>query len=98
MEQTTPAENPFQSPAEKSLQSPAVDSGSYADKPRDRHDSELGTGHLILAALCGGIACIVGIIWMLQDKPKGIKMVGAAIMFIVFWNAVHLAASYVMNL
>ncbi|HXT60513.1 MAG TPA: hypothetical protein VN699_17865 [Pirellulales bacterium] len=88
MEQTTPAENPFQSPAEES--------GGYSEKLRGR-DSELGTGDWILAALCGGIACILGIVWMIQGKPKGIKMVGISILFAVIWNVLRLAAAYLTN-
>ncbi len=42
-------------------------------------DDNLGAGEWVLAVLCSGIGCIMGIIWMIQGKPKGLKMIGASI-------------------
>ena len=81
-----PTDNPFQSPSEDSgYGSAASQRGGYGD------DSSLGIGDWILAALCGGIACILGIVWMVQGKPKGAKMVGISLMFALFWNIVRFA-------
>lgn len=74
-----------------------MNSGGYAETLRGR-DSELENGDWILAALCGAIACILGVVWMIQGKPKGVKMVGACILFTLLWNGVRLAAAYFMNL
>ena len=52
-------------------------------------DSELGTTDWILAILCSGIGCIMGIIWMVQGKPKGSKMVGISIMFSILWSIIR---------
>ena len=79
-----PSDNPFQSPSEDSgYGSAGARRGGYAD------DSRWATGDWILAALCGGIACIVGIVWMVQGKPKGVKMIGISLMFALFWNIVR---------
>lgn len=44
-------------------------------------DDEMQTGDWLFAFFCSGIGCILGIIWMIQGKPKGIKMLGASIVF-----------------
>jgi hypothetical protein len=84
----TPSENPFQSPA--------IDSSGYAERLKGR-SSELEAIDWILAVFCGGIACIVGIVWMIQGKPKGVKMVGLSILFAVIWSIVRVLAAYLMN-
>ena len=53
-------------------------------------DSELSTGEWVLCLLCSGIACIMGIIYMIQGKSKGVKMVGISIVMSVFWGIVRL--------
>ena len=37
-------------------------------------DDDLTIGEIVFAVLCNGLGCIVGIIWMIQGKPKGTKM------------------------
>lgn len=93
MEQA-PEENPFQSPAEDALVS-----GSYADRLRGRRsdDSDLETVDWVLAALCSGIACFIGIFWLIQGKPKGLKMIGASLLFAVFWNFVRAVLPTIIN-
>ena len=49
-------------------------------------DADLSAGEWVLAILCSGIGCIVGIVWMIQGKPKGKKMFGISILFAVIWN------------
>lgn len=39
-------------------------------------DENLTGGDWALCILCGTIACILGIVYMIQGKPKGIKMIG----------------------
>ena len=43
----------------------------------------LSTGDLIVAVLCSGIGIIAGIVWMVQGKPKGMKMVGLSVVMVV---------------
>ena len=33
------------------------------------------------AVFCSGIACIVGVVWLIQGKPKGLKMIGLSCLF-----------------
>ena len=42
-------------------------------------DQDLTTGDWIFCILCSGIACIVGIVYAIQGKPKGMKMVGISL-------------------
>jgi predicted RNA-binding Zn-ribbon protein involved in translation (DUF1610 family) len=39
-------------------------------------EADLTTGDWLLCILCSGIGCIVGIVYAIQGKPKGVKMVG----------------------
>lgn len=54
-------------------------------------DSSLSAGEWVVAGLCSGIGCIAGIIWMIQGKPKGIKMLGVSLLFALLWGAVRAA-------
>jgi predicted RNA-binding Zn-ribbon protein involved in translation (DUF1610 family) len=44
-------------------------------------DADMTTGDWFVAILCSGIGCILGIVWMIQGKPKGKKMF--AVSFVV---------------
>jgi phage FluMu protein Com len=50
---------------------------------------DLTGGEWLLAILCSGIGCIMGIIWMIQGKPKGKKMFGISLAFSVLWSVVR---------
>ena len=52
-------------------------------------DENLSAGEYVVAVLCSGIGCIVGIVWMIQGKPKGIKMFGISLLMQFFWGAVR---------
>ncbi len=41
-------------------------------------DEDLTGGEIAVAILCSGIGCIMGLVWMIQGKPKGGKMIGIA--------------------
>ena len=56
-------------------------------------DDELSTGDWLVAILCSGIGCIAGLIWIIQGKPKGGKMLAVSIMAAVFWNVVSFILS-----
>jgi predicted RNA-binding Zn-ribbon protein involved in translation (DUF1610 family) len=53
-------------------------------------DEDLSGGEILLGLLCSGIGCIVGIVWMIQGKPKGVKLFGLSILMNVVWGAVRL--------
>src|ERR1700730_11195163 len=46
---------------------------------------DLTTGDWLLCIFCSGIACIIGIIRLIQGKPGAGKMVAVALMFSVMW-------------
>lgn len=54
-------------------------------------DEDLTTGDWLIAILCSGIGCIVGIVWLIQGKPKGGKMLGVSILMAIVWNVVRFA-------
>ena len=39
-------------------------------------DEDLTTGDWVFCIICSGLACIFGIVYAIQGKPKGMKMVG----------------------
>jgi hypothetical protein len=54
-------------------------------------DEDLTTGDWVVAVLCSGIGCIVGIVWMIQGKPKGAKMLGVSLLMQVVWTVIRIA-------
>ena len=54
-------------------------------------EEDLTTGDWLVAVLCSGIGCIVGIIWLIQGKPKGGKMLGVSLLFVFIWNVIRFA-------
>lgn len=57
--------------------------GYWSNKSGDP-DEDLGAAEIIFALLCLDIACIFGIVWMIQGKPKGGKMlIVVAISFVI---------------
>lgn len=55
----------------------------------DGYDDDMSTGDWIVAIMCAGIGCIAGIVWTLQGKSKGPKMIGVSLMAATFWNVLH---------
>lgn len=45
----------------------------------------------VIAILCPGIGCIIGIVRLIQGKSSGGKMLGMSILFAVIWNIVRFA-------
>ena len=43
-------------------------------------DEDLTGVDILLAILCTNIGCILGLIWMIQGKPKGAKMLGLCVL------------------
>lgn len=60
-------------------------------------DADMTIGDWIFCVLCSGIACIFGIVYMIQGKPKGIKMVGVSLAAAVFWNVIRFALQAVLQ-
>jgi predicted RNA-binding Zn-ribbon protein involved in translation (DUF1610 family) len=60
-------------------------------------DESLGSWEIVAAVLCNGIACIIGIIWMIQGKPKGLKMFGLALGVGVIWYIIGVILGLVLQ-
>jgi predicted RNA-binding Zn-ribbon protein involved in translation (DUF1610 family) len=52
-------------------------------------ESDLSGGDIAVAILCSGIGCIAGLIWMIQGKPKGLKMFGLSFLVAVILNIIN---------
>ena len=60
-------------------------------------DEQLSGLEMVLGVLCSGISCIIGLIWMIQGKPKGLKMVGVAIVADVVKSALIAVFELIQN-
>lgn len=67
--------------AEKELKKSRKGDKSYID-------DDMTTGDWVVAVICSGIGCIAGIVWMIQGKPKGGKMVMVSLGFVILWNII----------
>jgi predicted RNA-binding Zn-ribbon protein involved in translation (DUF1610 family) len=54
-------------------------------------DADLSFAEWMVAILCSGIGCIFGIVWIIQGKPKGTKMLLVSLGMQFFWFLVQLA-------
>jgi predicted Zn finger-like uncharacterized protein len=52
-------------------------------------DEDITTLEWLICIFCAGIGCILGVIYMIQGKPKGMKMVGISILFAIIWNVLN---------
>jgi predicted RNA-binding Zn-ribbon protein involved in translation (DUF1610 family) len=55
-------------------------------------DEDLSGGEIAVALLCSGIGCIAGLVWMIQGKPKGLKMFGISFVMAIVWNIIRFVA------
>lgn len=60
-------------------------------------DNELSAGEIAIAILCAGIGCIMGIVWMIQGKRKGLKMFLISICAAVVWNVLNIVLQTAMR-
>jgi len=51
-------------------------------------EAEMTGGDWALAVICSVIGCIVGIVYLIQNKPKAGRMIGISILFSVLWRVV----------
>jgi DNA-directed RNA polymerase subunit M/transcription elongation factor TFIIS len=49
-------------------------------KYASKEDTDLNAGEWVLCILCSFVGCIVGIVYAIQGKPKGWKMIGISFM------------------
>jgi hypothetical protein len=72
-------------------------SGAGTRRPRrgpvsDASNDNLTVAEIIFGILCGGIACIVGLVWAIQGKKKGGKLMVIAIISQIIFTIINLAA------
>ncbi len=72
---------------------PALKRRKKSSRKRSRsrygdEDEDLDTLEWLLVIFCGGIACIVGLVYVIQGKPKGSKMIGFSILSGIIWRAI----------
>lgn len=58
-------------------------------KQQSRDDEVLSGLEIFVGIFCAGIGCICGIVYMVQGKPKGIKLLGLSIMMAIVWNVLR---------
>jgi predicted RNA-binding Zn-ribbon protein involved in translation (DUF1610 family) len=66
-------------------------------KRHDPEDEDLSGSEIAIALICSGIGCIAGLVWMIQGKPKGLKMFGLSFLMVVIWNIANVVFQVVMN-
>jgi len=52
-------------------------------------ETDLTSGEILMCIFCAGIGCFVGLYLTLKGSPKGGKMMGLSILFIVIWNFLY---------
>lgn len=57
----------------------------------DAEGASMTSGDWVVAVLCPTIGCIASVIWMIQGKPKGVKMFGVSLLFGLLWGIVRVA-------
>jgi predicted RNA-binding Zn-ribbon protein involved in translation (DUF1610 family) len=62
-----------------------------------RDDEVLTGGEIAVAVLCSNIGCIAGLIWLIQGKPKGMKMLGLSFGMQVVWGVVGAVAQALLK-
>jgi hypothetical protein len=71
------------------LQGAAARAAELRKKKKAEEDDTLTTGDIVFGVLCGGIACIVGLVWMIQGKKKGLKLMLLGIGSAVVWSVLR---------
>ena len=73
-----------------SEQNPYDASSASAPAPAPAGDSEnLSTVDWVIAILCSGIGCIIGIVRLIQGKKNGGKMLAVSLVMVVVWNIIN---------
>jgi predicted RNA-binding Zn-ribbon protein involved in translation (DUF1610 family) len=70
---------------------------SKKSKKYSAEESDLSGGEIAIALLCSGIGCIAGIVWMIQGKPKGLKMFGLSFTMAIVWGVIRAVLTGVVN-
>jgi len=71
-----PSENPFEAPQFNSDPRAAAENAG----------TDLTTVDWLIIVFCAGIACIVGVIRLIQGKPNAGKMIGFSLLSAFLWS------------
>jgi len=63
----------------------------YQKPAASSDDADLSAVEWVLCILCSGIGCIVGIVYMIQGKPKGLKMIGISLAVAIIGGLIRFA-------
>jgi hypothetical protein len=69
----------------------------YAPPSAPGESSDLSTVDWLLCIFCSGIACIVGIVRLIQGKPNAGKMIGFALLFGFLWGILNAILTVAQN-
>jgi hypothetical protein len=73
------------------LQGAARRAAEASKKQKSSEDDNLSGAEIAFGILCGGLACILGIVWAIQGKKKGWKLVALGVGSAIVWNLISLA-------
>lgn len=59
--------------------------------------ASLTTTDWVIAIVCSGIGCIVGIVRLIQGKKNAGKMIGVSLLAALFWNILRFAIAAAMQ-
>jgi DNA-directed RNA polymerase subunit M/transcription elongation factor TFIIS len=69
---------------------PKLKRKAKASRRSSDDDADMSTMDYVACCLCSGITCIIGIVYMIQGKRRGLKMVGVSLAAGVFWTIVRI--------
>lgn len=73
-------------------------SNNQIDPPAITNDpASLTTVDWVIAVLCSGIGCIVGIVRLIQGKKNAGMMIGVSIGMMVFWNIISVVIQLIIQ-
>ncbi len=91
-----PAPQPVPVVVPNPYQSPAFDPAARTGNRVAADDVRLTPGDWALAILCGNIACILGLYWILRGNPKGPKMIVACLAATGGWIVFSIAVRFIL--
>jgi hypothetical protein len=68
---------------------PALKKAKAKGKRHSADEADLTGGDIAVGLLCGWIGCIAGIVWMIQGKPKGWKMLLLSFIASIVWGVIY---------
>lgn len=60
-------------------------------------DDNLRAWEVVLAVCCSFAGCLLGLLWLVLDKPKAGKLIGLSVAMIVLWNIILFFFDFVVR-